>query len=156
MSIVTLRNEIEAVINTISDCTYLRANENEANKALNKIKVSACLCIHSDRTDVTATRSQVGNYIYKEVPTEIYFVYKNTRIDDKQADVDILVSQAELKADEFYDKIIQSAIINDMAELPGYTLTRLDAFKRFDAVLSGVLFKCDLHIHRNYYYCNGD
>jgi len=156
MSFVTLRNEIESVINTIADCTYLRANPNEANMAINKIKVDDCLCIHIDRTTLTAKKSLYGNYVYKEIPTEILFVYKNTRIDDKQTAIDVLVDSAESKADEFFDKIIQSSVINDIVPIDDYQLDRLEGYKRFDAVLSGVLFTCTFPVSKNTYYCNGN
>jgi hypothetical protein len=153
MSFITLRNEIEAVIGYISDTLYLRANEGEANMAIDKMNIDGkCLCIHIDRTTMTANRSSFG-YVYKVVPTEILFVYKNTKLDDKQTEIDTMIDNAEAKADEFYDRIIQSAVINDVAALPGYSLDRLEGFKRFDAILSGVLFTCDLPINKNYYYC---
>jgi hypothetical protein len=153
MSFISLRNEIQSVITSMADCTYLRANPNEANIAINKIPVDDCLCIHIDRTTLTATKSRFGNYIYKIIPTEILFVYKNTRIDDKQTDIDTLINQAESKADEFFDKIIQSSVINDVVPIDDYKLDRLEGHKRFDAVLSGVLFTCDLPVSRNTYYC---
>lgn len=153
MSFITLRNEIEAVVKTIADTLYLRAGESEANMAIDKMHIdNKCLVIHIDRTTMTVNRSAFG-YVHKVVPTEILFVYKNKSIDDKQTEIDTMIDKAEAKADEFYDKIIQSAVINDLVELPGYSLDRLEGFKRFDAILSGVLFTSELPINKNTYYC---
>lgn len=150
--ILTLRDEIESIITGMAGVTYLRAKEDEANKAINKMKVTNCLAVHIDLTTVSANRS-IGNYIYKVIPTQILFVYKNTRIDDKTYNVDILIDNADMKADEFYDLLIQGAVIDSLAELPGYETHRLEAYKRFDAIVSGVLFECDVPVPRYTRYC---
>jgi hypothetical protein len=155
MSFKSLNDEIEAVVNTISDCTFLRAGPFEANIALNKIDCSTnCIVIHYDRGESTGTKSLSGSYIYKVIPTNILFLYKNTEFDDKQTDIDTLIDQAESKADEFYDKMLQSSVIDDVAPLADYTLNRLTATKRFDAVLSGVDFECDFAVSRTQYFCS--
>lgn len=151
-SIITLQNEIQAIIEGMDNIQYLRAKESEANIALNDLQVSDCLAIHFDRTTVAAGIHN-QNHIIKIIPTEILFVYKNTELDDKQTDIDILIDQAEDKADEFFDRLIQSAVINDLGEFEDYELNRLEADKRFDAILSGVLFTWDTPVSRKTYYC---
>ena len=49
-AIITLQQEIEAIIGLMDDCIYLRAKESEANIALNEMRVSDCLALHIDRT----------------------------------------------------------------------------------------------------------
>jgi len=154
MSFKSLNDEIAAVVATISDCTFLRASSYEANMQLNKIDCSTnCIVIHYDRGESIGNKSLAGNYVYKVIPTNILFLYKNTEFDDKQTTIDTLVDQAESKADEFFDKMMQSSVINDVAPIDEYTLNRLAATKRFDAVLSGVDFQCDFPVSRNNYYC---
>jgi len=153
MTALSLREEIETVINNMTNVIYLRASESEANMAVDKMYIgSKCLAIHIDRSTITTNHS-TGGYIYKVVPTQILFVFKNAALDDKQTAVDVLVNNAEIIADAFYDKIIQSNIVPDMVPLPGFTAARLEAVKRFDAILSGVLFECDLPIYRTSRYC---
>jgi len=148
----TLNDEIAAIVGIMDDCTYLRMTLGEANKAMNKTKVSDCFVVHYDQTPSSSMRSD-GSYTYKIIPIEILFLYKNTRIDDKLIDVDTLVDLAENKADEFYDLLIQSPVIETMAELDDPETERLPAFKRMDALTSGILFTWDVPIPRNTYYC---
>jgi hypothetical protein len=152
-SIITLRNEIEAVINGMDGVDYLRARPDEANIALDNMSVTNCLAIHIDQTTVTTERALAGSYVVKVIPTQILFVYKNTDLDEKTRDVDTLIDQAEDKADEFFDLLIRSEVISDVVPLPVYELERLEAYKRFDAILSGVLFSCDFPTDRKTYYC---
>jgi len=151
-AIITLQQEIEAIITSMDDCAYLRAKESEANIALNEMKVSDCLALHIDRSTASGQHHN-QNQIVKIIPTEIMFLYKNQELDDKQADIDTLIDQAEDKADEFYDKLIQSSVINDLADFEDYEINRLDAEKRFDAILSGVLFTWPAPVSRITYYC---
>ena len=151
-SIITLRNEIEALITAMDGVNYLRARPDEANIALDSMDLTDCLAIHIDQTTATTLRT-IGSYMVKIIPTEILFVYKNTQIDEKTYSVDDLINQAEDKADEFFDRLIQSDVISDIAPLPEYQLQRLEAYKRFDAILSGVLFTCEFPTDRKTYYC---
>ena len=152
-AIINLRNEIEAIITAMADVDYLRASATEANEKLMRQKITNCLAIHTDQTEVTGT---VNNQLYvsKIIPTEIFFVYKNTKLDDKLYDTDDLVDQAEEKADEFFDKLLQSAVIDDNANFDDYTLQRLDSYKRMDAIISGVLFTWNAPVSRKQYYCS--
>jgi hypothetical protein len=150
--IVSLRNEIEAIITAMADCDYLRASFREANTKLAKQKITNCLAIHTDQTEVTGVYTP--GYIYKTIPIEILFVYKNSKIDDKLYNVDSLVDTAEDKADEFHDKLIRSAVIDDVPEFDDYTLARLEAFKRFDTIVTGVLYQWTAPVSRNQFYCS--
>ena len=124
----------------------------EANKAMNKVKINDCFVIQYDQTPSSSIRNE-GSYTYKVIPIELLFLYKNTRVDDKLTNVDNLVDSAEDKADEFYDLLIQSPVIETMAELDDPEMERLPAFKRMDALTSGILFTWDVPIPRNTYYC---
>jgi hypothetical protein len=88
------------------------------------------------------------------VPTEILFIYKNSKLDDKLTDIDTLISQAELKADEFFDLLLMNAIIDDAADIGDYTLNRLEAYKEFDTIVSGVFFSWEAPIKRDNRYCS--
>ncbi len=150
--IITLRDEIEALIGLMNDVTYLRASRGEANIALTTQKVNKCLAIHTDQT--TATGAYKNGRVTKTIPTEILFLYKNKSLDEKLYNVDKLVNKAEDKADEFFDKLIQSSVINDLADFDDYELQRLEAYKYFDAITSGVLFTWNTPVSRTFYYCN--
>ena len=152
-TIVTLRNEIEAIIDLMEDCQYLRANSYEANIELDKTKINCCMAIHIDQSTATASQSN-QNWNVKTIPTEILFVYKNINLDDKLYDLDSIVDKAEDKADDFHDKLIQSAIISDLETWEDYQCQRLEAYKRFDSVLTGVLFTWAAPVPRKQYYCN--
>jgi hypothetical protein len=154
MSFKVLNDEIERIVNTIADTTFLRAHPNEANTALDKVNIgSNCMVIHHDRGEASYSKSTYGNYVFKQIETEILFLYKNTRLDDKQTDIDTLIDQAESKADEFFDKMLQSSVFNEVAPYENPTLERLTAYKRFDAVTSGVNLVWTIPINKQTYYC---
>ena len=151
-TIISLKAEIEAIITGMADCTYYRGNRHEVNKILQKDKITDCIAFHIDQTTVTGAVSP--GYVYKLVPTEILFVYKNSKLDDKLTDIDTLMGQAEQKADEFFDKLTQSVVIDDTPEFENYELNRLEAYKEFDTIVSGVLFTWNAPIPRNKRYCS--
>ena len=152
-AILELRAEIEAIIKGMYGIDYLRASPEEANMALDRLNTNDCIAIHIDQTTVN-TDVSMGSYIVKNIPTEIFFVYKNISIDQTVAQTDELIDNAETMADEFYDKLIQSAVINDVVAIPGYDLERLEAYKKYDATFSGVMFTCDIPVNRKTYYCS--
>ena len=155
-SFYSLQQEIQSIIESMDEVQYLRAKESEANIALDTLQASGCIAIHFDRTPATG-QVGTGNYIVKIIPTEILFVYKNSELDDKQASIDLLIDQAEDKADQFFDLLKQSAVIVDPDDgFDDYELNRLEADKRFDAILSGVLFTWNTPVSRKTYYCNGN
>ena len=152
--IITLRNEIESIIKSMDQCDYLRANPGEANIRLEEQAVDHCIAIHIDQSTATASSMPSNStWIVKNIPIEILFVYKNTYLDDKLYDLDSLVDKAEDKADEFYDYLMQSGVINDLGELEDYECQRLEAYKRFDSILTGVLFTWTAPVSRTKYYC---
>ena len=138
-AIINLRNEIESIIDEMDLVKYYRASANEANALLMKNKSNHCFAFHVDQTTVTG---QVSNpsYVYLSIPTEILFVYKAYKLDDKLKNSDSLVDKAEDIAHEFFYRLSQSSIISDIAEWDDYNIQRLEAYKRFDAILTGVLF----------------
>lgn len=151
-TIIRLRDEIEAIITDLPGVVYKRASFSEANNKLMKDKIVNCIAFHTDQT--TATASGNANHYVKTIPTEILFLFKNTKLDDKLYDVDSLVDQAEDIADSFHDKLIQSSVINDLAEFEDYSCARLEAFKKFDAITTGILYTWDAPVYRTNYYCN--
>ena len=155
-TIITLRNEIERLIGLMAGVTYLRGSRSEANMALDKLAVgTGCIAIHTDQSTATAIAPTAGGtYLYKDIPTQILFVYKNTKMDDKLYAVDSLVDAAEQKADEFYDHIIQSSVFSKHPALPGYDCQRLEAHKISDTILSGVLFTCLIPVDKSTYICD--
>ncbi len=152
MSILTLRNEIELIC-SILDLIYIRATEDQANIEIGQIDTFYPLAIHIDRTTILGTPAEFGNYVYKEIPTEILFLMKNPNMDEYLKDVDTIVDNMEKVADSFYDKLIQSSVMDSLAPLPGYETERLAGYKRFDTVMSGVQFNMDVPISRTQYYC---
>ena len=150
---ISLRNEVEAIITAMADCDYMRASQSEANKKLMNDKITSCIAIHIDQTEVTGGVTSSG-YVYKSIPLEILFVYKNTKLDDKLYNIDTLVDQAEDKADEFFDMLTRSAVINNAVDFDDYTLGRLEAYKQYDTIVSGMLFKWDAPVSRNQYFCS--
>lgn len=152
-TIISLRSEIESVITGMADVDYLRASNSEANLTLMKTKITNCLAIHTDQTTATGNINTVG-YVNKIIPTEILFIYKNTKLDDKLYDTDTLVDQAEDKADEFHDLLIRSAVIDDNGDFDDYSLARLESYKLFDTVTSGILYTWNAPVSRTQYYCS--
>ncbi len=137
------------------DLTYIRATENEANVDLDQQDTFKDFAIQIDQTIINVVQSEFGNYAYREFPIEILFISANLTTDDKLQEVDEWIDAMEEKADTFYDKLIQSDIVDKNVPLPGYQLDRLSGYKRFDTVLSGVQFTMDVPIPRLKYYCNG-
>jgi hypothetical protein len=150
--LLSLKAEIESIITGMAGVTYYRGNHAEVNKILQKEKIVDCFAFHIDQTTITGEVS--GNYVYKVVPTEILFIYKNAKLDDKLTDIDTLVNQAEIKADEFHDLLIQSPVIDNSPEWENYELNRLEAFKKYDTIVSGVLFTWNAPIPRSKFYCS--
>jgi hypothetical protein len=127
--------------------TFYRTNSIEGNHILNRTKWNDCVCLHVDQTEIRGEVS--GTYVYKVMPMEVLFLYKQSNKDLTQTQVDVLQDQAEFYADIFYDNMIQSDVFNDLIALPGYTLSRLEAFKIFDVIATGVLFKMEFPIVKN-------
>ena len=152
MSILTLRNEIQTIIEGM-DLTYIRATEDQANIEIDRDDLFNDLAIHIDQTTVLGTPAEFGTYVYKSIPTEILFISKNLYQDEPLFEVDSIIDAMESKADEFYDYLIRSDIVDKNIPLPGYELERLNAYKRFNATLSGVLFTMDVPVPRLKYYC---
>ena len=153
MSFLLLRSEIQAICEGMG-LTYIRATEDQANVEIDNIDTFKDLAIHIDRTTILGTPSEYGNYVTKEVPTEILFLTKNPSMDEMLMEVDNLVDAMEVQADTFYDLMIRSDVFDKNVLLPGYSLERLPGYKRFDTVLSGVQFMCDIPVPRLKYYCN--
>jgi hypothetical protein len=150
-AIITLRDEIEAIITNIKGVSYHRASRTEANKKLLKSKINNCIAFHVDQTTATASGTQ-AHYV-KVIPTEILFLFKNKSLDESLKDVDNLVDKAEDIADNFHDLLIQSSVINDLAEFDDYECQRLEAYKEFDTITSGVLYTWNAPVYRSKYYC---
>ncbi len=131
---------------------YFRATHSEVNKILQKTKITDCFAFHIDQTTIVGEVS--GTYVYKVVPTQILFIYKNSKLDDKLTDIDTLVNQAEIKADEFHDLLIRNPVIDNSPEWENYELQRLEAYKRYDTIVSGVLFTWNAPIPRSKFYCS--
>lgn len=153
MTTLSLKAEIESIITGMTDCTYYRGNRDEVNKILQNNKITDCIAFHIDQTTITGVVNTIG-YVNKIVPTEVLFVYKNDQIDDKLTNIDTLINQAELKADEFFDLLVRNPVIDDNADFENYELNRLDAYKEFDTIMSGLLFTWDAPIPRSKYYCS--
>lgn len=153
MSIATLRQEIETIVNALTPpTTYLRKTVAEANESIENFDINQPLAIHTDQTTVT-TQLSSGTYLSKTVQTQIWFLLKEINQDPDLTDTDILIDQAEALADQFYDKLVRSSVLDPVMPLESYTLARIEAYKVFDAVLSGVLFTCDVPIPRKDYNC---
>ena len=153
MSIILLRNEIKTICEGMG-LTYIRATEDQANIEIDHTDTFNDLAIHIDRTTILGTPAEYGQYIYKEIPTEILFMTKNPHMDETLFEVDELVDAMEEKADQFYDYIIRTEVFDKNVPLPGYSLERLPGYKRFDTIVSGVQFMCDIPVPRLKYYCN--
>lgn len=136
-AITTLNNEIESIINNMDFISYYRVTGIEANKILLKNKSNHCFSFHVDQTTATGIVNNPG-YVYISVPLEIFFLYKQNKLDDNLKTVDALVDRAEDKAHEFWNLLSQSSVISVLAEWEDYQIERLDAYKRFDPTLSGV------------------
>ena len=154
MSIKTLNNEIKSILESMN-LKYIRATEDQANIEIDQQDLFQDLAVQIDQTTISATPAEFGNYVYYEVPVEILFISKNSYQDETLAEVDDIIDNMQVQADTFYDKIIQSPLFDTNVILPGYEMERLNAYKRFNATLSGVLFTMDIPISRKTYYCNG-
>ena len=152
-AIITLRDEVEAIIQGMDEVEYLRATQGEANIRLEESTIECCIALHIDQS--TATGSGTQTHIVKTIPTEILFVYKNSGLDEKLYDIDSLVDLAEDKADEFHDRLIQSSVVSALGEPTDYECQRLEAHKKYDSILSGVLYTWGVPVPRTKYYCNG-
>jgi len=130
----------------------LRAKATEANIALNELKVVDCIAIHLLGEGSAANYHNANSYT-KIIPINILFVYKNTELDDKQISIDTLIDSAEDTADMFHDRLIQSSVIIDLGEFEDYNCNPLESYKRFDAVLSGVLYTWNAPVSRINFYC---
>lgn len=130
---------------------YIRATIPEANYQIeNQLIPGTGIAIQTDQTTATVTRAPSSVIT---VPVEIYFVFKEVSQDETLEATDILVSQAEALAHEFYDRLSFNPIIDISVPMETYELQRLEAYELFDAVVSGILFTVDVPVRRETYYC---
>ena len=55
---------------------------------------------------------------------------------------------------QFYDALSFNDIISPVDPLDEMTLERLEAYRLFDTIVSGVLLKLEVSISRSNYYCS--
>lgn len=146
-----LKTEIQYFA-TIQDLTYIRGTEIEANFKLDDVDVSKRVMIHFDQTEIQAVKS-IGSLIVLMVPTQILFLDIDPESDSDLDTIDNSTENCEKDALKFYDYLSKNINVVNIVELPAFSLERLEAFKRFNAYFSGVLFNCQVPILSTQHLC---
>ena len=150
---MSLNSEVKAIIQNLSPSTlYLRAATlNEANVELPRIELVSPIGIHADLPTITNTQTETQ--VIRSTPVNVMFLKKNTSQDDSGEQLDVIIAEMTILADQFYDNLSRSALINPTEEIEEYELETVAAYQFSDEVLSGVILTLDFPEVRSIYYC---
>jgi hypothetical protein len=151
MTVNQLKIQIENYA-TGQNLTYIRGTEIEANFKLDDVDTTKRAMIHFDQSEINSTVSK-GSLVVLEVPTQILFLQIDPESDSDLDTIDDNVENCEKDALKFYDYILQNSTISTLVDIPGPSLERLPAFKRFDSAFSGVLLNCIIPILSTEHLC---
>ena len=140
-----LNAKIKTVIESLSTTTtYMRAiHQPEGNYKIGNIElIDTPLGLNANTPDgMTVTQSESSNLKYYLYPVDVFFMKKNTSIDDTGEEIDVILDEMFALANEFIDKMVA----NPDSGLPltdTYTLTA--QINLFDDVLSGYRVQFEL------------
>ena len=151
MTVNELKTQIQ-LFATDQDLTYIRGTELEANIKLDDIDTTKRVMVHFDQTEVS-TLITMGSLVFLNVPTQILFLSIDPHNDADLDTIDDNVELCEKDALKFYDYILQNDSIPNVIDITAPSFERLPAFKRFDAMLSGVLLNCVIPIMSTEHIC---
>jgi len=150
---MSLTSEIKAIIATLDPATlYLRAATlNEANVELPRIDLVSAIAIHADLPTITNIQTQ-GN-VTREVEVNVLFLQKNLSQDDDGEEIDVILEATKILADQFYDKLSRSTLLDPTLTIEGYELEAVPMYQFSDEILSGWSLLLTFPEVRKIYYC---
>jgi len=148
-----LNQEIKKVIESLAPTTlYLRAiTLNEANVSLPQKDLIYPIAIHAALPLITST--QQLSRVTISTPVQVLFLMLNTSQDDTGEQIDDILASTKLLADQFYDMLSVSSLLDPTLSIEQYTLNAVPAFSFSDEVLSGWQLELDFPQVRNVYLC---
>jgi hypothetical protein len=150
---MSLNSEIKTIIQGLTPTTlYLRAATlNEANVELPQIELVSPIGIHADLPTITNTQTE--NAVHRSTPVQVMFLQKNNSQDDSGEEVDTILDSTKILADQFYDALSRSGLLDPTTIIEGYDLDAVPAYQFSDEILSGWILSLDFPEVRRTYYC---
>lgn len=129
---MSLNSEIKTIIGSLNPTTlYLRAATlNEANVELPRIALTSAIAIHADLPTITNTQT-LGN-VTRSTPVNILFLKKNSSQDDTGEEVDAILEEMKILADQFYDILSRSALLDPTLMIEEYELAAVPMYQFSD------------------------
>ena len=150
---MSLNSEIKSIILSLSPSTlYLRAATlNEANVELPRIDLVSPIGIHAALPSINNTQTLAR--VTRLIPVEVLFLKKNTSQDDTGEEVDIILEEMKILADQFFDILSRNALLDPTLEIEEYTLDAVPAYQFSDEVLTGWHLQLEFPELRTVYSC---
>ena len=150
---MSLNSEIKTIIESlVPDTLYLRAATlNEANVELPQIELISPIGIHAALPSINNTQTLAN--VTRLIPVEILFLKKNTSNDDTGEEIDVILEEMKILADQFYDKLSRSTLLDPTAMIEEYILDAVPAYQFSDEILTGWHLQLEFPEVRTVYYC---
>lgn len=152
MPLVTPR--LEEIVNSIANTKFLRATENEANIALDRLELEGLfVCIYNNLPEVDNALGEAGQFTVRNWPISVQ-VAQLADLDDNEAQNDAIRAACIPIADAIFNKwltgIPQSAIMSPET----YKIQIAEEVKVYDKILTGVRLDFDAKIDVLAYECD--
>jgi len=150
---MSLNSEIKSIIQNLNPSTlYLRAATlNEANVELPRIELVSPIAIHADLPTITNT--QTLDLVHRSTEVQVMFLKKNGSQDDNGEEIDAILDETKILADQFYDQLSRNSLLDPTVLIDEYTLEAVPAYQFSDEILSGWILTLDFPEVRRTYYC---
>ena len=150
---MSLNSEIKTIISSLEPETiYLRAATlNEANVSLPRIELTNPIAIHAALPSINNTQTLAN--VTRLIPVEVLFLKKNTTQDDTGEQIDAILDEMLVLADQFFDKLSRSSLLDPTQEIEEYTLDAVPGYQFSDEILTGWHLQLEFPEMRKVYYC---
>ena len=150
---MSLNSEIKTIIEGLTPTTiYLRAATlNEVNVSVPRIELVNPIGIHAALPSINNTQTMAN--VTRLIPVEVLFLKKNTSQDDTGEEIDAILDEMLILADQFFDALSRSTLLDPTLEIEEYTLDAVPAYQFSDEVLTGWHLQLEFPELRKVYYC---
>ena len=150
---MSLNSEIKTIIQSLTPTTlYLRAaTMNEAKVELPKITLIDPIGIHAALPSINNTQNLAN--VTRLIPVEILFLKKNSSQDDTGEEVDIILEEMKILADQFFQQLQEITLRDPLRIIDEYTLDAVPAYQFSDEILTGWHLTLDFPEVRTPQYC---
>jgi len=118
---------------------------------LPQIDLVSAIAIHADLPTITNVQN-LGS-VNRETEVNVLFLQKNTSQDDSGEEIDTILEATKILADQFYDKLSRSPLLDPTLLIEGYELEAVPMYQFSDEILSGWSLLLTFPEVRSVYYC---